>query len=345
METEIKAYSYERLIPLAVELGQPKFRADQLANWLYGHSVDSYNKMGNLPKSFREKLEAEHPLFVPTVANRQFSQDGTRKYVLEFHDGAQVETVAMPSENETGHKKMSVCVSTQVGCSMGCSFCATGKEGFSRNLLPGEIVDQIKVAETDTGISATSLVTMGQGEPFLNYGNVIDALRFANHPKLLGIGARHITLSTCGIIKGINLLSREPEQFTLAVSLHSAIQETRDKLMPKMKNESLSALKESLLTYGERTNRRVSFEYILLAGITDDDASLRALISYCKGLLCHVNLLPVNKIEKSPFHPSSSSVTKKWITELEAVHIPVTLRNSRGSDISGACGQLKNSLS
>lgn len=345
METEIKAYSYEALAELLKQLGQPSFRADQLANWLYAHSVTSYDEMENLPKTLRMTLCENHPLYTPTVINRQISKDKTRKYVLEFHDKTRVETVAMPSEKDSfGHQRMSVCVSTQVGCPMACSFCATGKEGFLRNLLPGEIIDQIKIVEEDTGIVATNIVTMGQGEPFLNYENVLAALRFANHPKLLGIGARHITLSTCGIIKGINHLSQEPEQFTLAVSLHCAIQKTRNKLMPKVANENLSTLKECLIAYVKRTNRRISFEYILLEGITDDEASLAALISYCKDLLCHVNLLPVNKVEGSLFSPSSTSTTKKWLSELEKAHIPVTLRKSRGSDISGACGQLKNSL-
>lgn len=345
MDTEIKAYSYDALTSLIKELEQPSFRADQLANWLYVHSASSYDEMDNLPKALRMKLKENHPLYTPSVINRQVSKDGTRKYVLEFHDGARVETVAMPSGKDKGsHQRMSVCVSTQVGCPMACSFCATGKEGFTRNLLPGEIIDQIKITENDIGISASSVVTMGQGEPFLNYDQVIAALRLANHSKLLGIGARHITLSTCGITKGIDLLSHEPEQFTLAISLHSAIQKTRDTLMPKVASEPLSALKESLISYTKRTNRRISFEYILLDGITDDDASLRALILYCENLLCHVNLLPANKIDGSPFKPSSSSVTRKWISELEKAHIPVSLRNSRGADISGACGQLKNSL-
>lgn len=344
MEHDIKTFTYEELARIVEELDQPSFRTKQLFQWLYFHHVDSYEEMTNLPASLRESLAQTYPLRTGKVVNRRISSDKTRKYIIEFHDGARVETVAMPSTSSDGTERLSICFSTQVGCPMECSFCATGKEGFTRNLTSGEMIDQIFIAQRDMGIRVSSLVAMGQGEPFLNYESTIAALRVANSPLSLNIGARHITISTCGIVRGILKLSEEPEQFTLAVSLHSAEQKVRDRLMPAMAQTPLSGLKDALLEYREKTNRRVTFEYIMIKGVNDTDRALEHLLSFCKGMLCHVNLLPMNKVSGSPYQPSDERTMRLWVASLEQRGIETTVRNSRGSDIAGACGQLKNSL-
>ena len=227
---------------------------------------------------------------------------------------------------------------------MACSFCATGKEGFTRNLTPGEIVDQIMLAEDDMGMRVTNVVGMGQGEPFLNYDNVLAALRIMNSPDGMGIGARHITVSTCGILAGIEKWAKEPEQFTLAISLHAAVQSTRDELMPRVANQNLVYLKRELMNYVSEARRRVTLEYIMISDITDTEDHLRALESFCDGLLCHVNLIPINSIDKSPYKPCSKKKLHHFVDELARKGTEATIRNSRGADIDGACGQLKNKM-
>ena len=276
----IKTYSLDNLKQLMKDLGQPSFRAKQLHEWLYLHHVDSYDEITNLPQTLRVQLSADYPLFTPAVIDSQTSQDGTAKYVISYHDGARVETVAIPSSDG----RLTVCCSTQAGCAMGCTFCATGKEGFTRNLSAGEIVDQILIAQTRMGERVSNVVVMGQGEPFLNYEQTLSALRILNDEKLLNIGARHITLSTCGILSGIDHLGTEPEQFTLAVSLHAAIQRTRDEIMPGVANYGLGKLKTALLKYIERTNRRITLEYAMMNHVNDSEEDLKALIEFCTGL-------------------------------------------------------------
>ena len=226
---------------------------------------------------------------------------------------------------------------------MGCVFCATGIEGFTRNLVIGEIIDQILVVQNDFRKRVTNLVGMGQGEPFLNYDAVIGALDIINSKKGLNIGARKITLSTCGIIKGIQRFSQVKEQYTLAISLHAARQEVRDRIMPHASSQPLYQLKEALRDYLDETNRRITFEYTLIKGINDSEADLKALISFVSGLLCHINLIQLNSISDSPFQPSSSETVSIWKRVIEQNGIETTIRLSKGSDISGACGQLKNS--
>lgn len=343
MTQPIKSYSIEELQDLMVELGQPAFRANQLFQWLYLHHVSTYDEMTNLPSSLRQTLEKNYPLEIPRIIDKQTSKDGTRKYIIQFTDGACVEMIGIPSRSS--HERMTVCFSTQVGCPIGCAFCATGKEGFTRNLTPGEIVDQILVAQKDLGTRVTNIVGMGQGEPFLNYDNTLSALRILNSPQGVSIGARHITISTCGIFSGIKKLATEPEQFTLAISLHAARQEVRNTLMPKMASYPLDQLHSVISAYLNKTNRRVTFEYIMIEGINDTAADREALASFCSDLLCHINLIPINSIENSPYHPSSSKTMHQWIKELQKRGVETTIRDSRGSDIAGACGQLKNSHS
>ncbi len=342
MNEPIKTYSYDELATCLKELRQPAFRSKQLFEWLYGKGAQSYDEMTNLPAALRKELASKHPLHVPSILEEAISSDGTRKYLLSYHDGVVVETVAIPSK---GGDRLTVCFSTQAGCPMECSFCATGKEGLTRNLLPGEIVDQILVVQQQMDKRVTNVVGMGQGEPFLNYSNVIAALHIINHPKGLGIGARHICVSTCGVIPGIDAFADEPEQFTLAVSLHSARQDTRLELMPKTSAFPLDKLKEHLERYITKTNRRVTFEYIMIKGVNDTPRDLQALLAFCEGLLCHINFIPINSVPGSPLKPSDSKTVNEWIATANKVGIEATLRDSRGSDIAGACGQLKNTYS
>lgn len=341
MDNLIRTYSLDQLAAVTAEAGQPKFRTKQLYEWLHKHHALSYEEMTNLPKAFRDYLEENYPLPETTIVDRQISQDGTRKYVLRLSDGNLIETVGIPSQN---HQRLTVCISSQVGCPMACQFCATGKEGFTRNLNPDEITNQITVVERDFSQSVSNVVVMGQGEPFLNYENLLLALKEINNPDSFNIGARHITVSTCGILDGIEQFSHEPYQFTLAISLHSAIQPDRDALMPRVKNQPLDQLKQALQKYIQNTNRRITFEYLLIKGINDSDQHLAALKTYASDLLCHINLLSVNNVEGSPFKPPTSETINHWLNELNKAGIETTIRHSKGADIDGACGQLKNKL-
>ena len=339
-------YSARGIEQLLESLGQPKFRGKQLVQWLYKHGVKSYDEMTNLPAKLRATLEETTPLIPPTIVDKQVSIDGTRKFLLEFADGKQVETVGIPSRNSNAKglpRRLTVCFSTQVGCPMRCSFCATGREGFTRNLVPGEMLWQVLTCQEDFGMRVSNIVAMGQGEPFLNYDNVLEALRLMNSPDGLGIGARHISLSTCGILAGIRRFSGEHEQFTLAVSLHSAIQERRDELMPGCVKVKLADLKRELQAYQRESNRRITLEYLMVDGKTDDAASLDALVDFCHGMQAHVNLLKINHIDGSPLEPTPVKRLEWFQANLEYAGIETTIRDSRGADIDGACGQLKNS--
>lgn len=345
MET-VFAYSAQGIEELVVSLGQPRFRAKQLIQWLYKHGVESYDQMSNLPAKLREQLAIAAPLVPPVVVDAQVSADGTRKFLLQLQDGNLVETVGIPSRdiNAQGNpRRLTVCFSTQVGCPMRCSFCATGREGFTRNLLPGEMVWQVLVCQREFGMRVSNIVAMGQGEPFLNYENVIAALRYMNSPDALEIGARHISLSTCGILPGIRRFSEEHEQFTLAVSLHSAIQEVRDSLMPGCTGVKLADLKRELQLYQQESSRRITFEYLMVDGITDTNESLAALVAFCRGMQAHVNLLKINHVDGSPLEPTPTQRLTWFQHALEDADIQTTIRDSRGADIDGACGQLKNS--
>ena len=338
MTEPIKTYSIEEVEEFISGAGLPEFRAGQLLEWIYGKAVHSYEEMTNLPKPMREQLALAFPLHVPEVVARQLSTDGTRKYLLEFHDGTRTETVGLPSQDG----RLTVCVSSQAGCAMACAFCATGMQGLARNLAPGEIVDQVLTVQRDFNRTVTNVVVMGQGEPFAHYDATLAALRIMNHPKLLNIGSRRITVSTCGIIDGINRFMREDGQFTLAVSLHAARQEVRDRLMPAMQSQRLGALRKALENYANATGRRFSLEYALIAGTNDSPEDLAALEKFCRRLLCHVNLIPLNDIEEAPFKPAPQRLMAVWRDELEKAGIPVSIRQSRGPDILAACGQLAN---
>ena len=338
MGIEFKQLSLEEFYAFIEEAKVPKYRASQILDWVYGKGVSSYGNMSNLPKSMREQLASLLPLNKPAIAAKQVSRDGSRKYLIEFSDECFVETVGLP----TDEGKLSVCASSQCGCAMGCIFCATGKTGFTRNLYPGEIADQIQVVQDDFGRRVTNVVIMGQGEPFSNYDNTLAALRILNNSRFYNIGARHITVSSCGVIEGIKRFAEEPEQFTLAVSLHSAVQKTRNSIMPAMRNQKLDNLRSALIHYSQQTGRRYSFEYALMDSVNDSTNDLNAFINFCKGLLCHVNLIPLNDVEGSPARPPHREKLELWKETLQANGIAATIRKSRGEDILAACGQLSS---
>lgn len=345
MTASIKTYSLSQLEAIMADYGFPRFRADQLHRWLHSHHAKSYDEMTNLPKNLREKLAHDHPLSTSKIIEKRISSDGTRKYVIALSDGELVEMVGIPTlDGEGSVEKLTVCFSTQVGCSMGCSFCATGQEGFKRNLTADEMVDQVVLVGEDMETRVSNVVAMGQGEPFLNFDELLRAVRIINSPDDLNIGARHITVSTCGIISGIEQMSTIREQFTLAVSLHSARQNIRNDLMPQLVNQPLLELKNALLSYIETTNRRVTFEYIMLDKMNDSDMDLNALIDFCEGLLCHINLIPFNAVSDSTYSPTKKERLQRWQNALTEAGIETTVRKSRGSDIAGACGQLKNTI-
>ncbi len=338
MKTPIKNLTRKEMRSAFKADGLPIFRSKQVIEWIYKRSATSYDEMSNLSRSLREKLSNDYPLYTPEIIDRQVSTDGTRKFLLRFNGGYSAETVGIPSNDG----RLTVCCSSQAGCAMACDFCATGKGGFKANLKVGEIVDQILTVQKDFETRVTNIVVMGQGEPMLNLPNVVEALRICNDESLLGIGARKITLSTCGVIPGIKNFGNVKEQFTLAVSLHSAIQKTRDEIMPGVRIYPLDALKEALIEYVQKTNRRVTFEYALMKDTNDSKSHLDNLLRYCDGLLCHVNLIPLNEIPDSPYKPSATKTLMKWEKTLIDNGVETSIRNSRGSDIAGACGQLAN---
>ena len=339
MHTTLKQFTLNELQELLLTEGEKKFRATQIFDWLYKQHASSYDEMRNISQRTKSILAKQYPFTYPSLVHKQVSADGTRKYLLRLFDDVLVETVGIPSTNN----KLTVCCSSQAGCAMACAFCATGKQGLIRNLYLGEIVDQINVVADDFRQRVSNIVVMGQGEPFANYQAVIEALHILNNSRYNDIGARHITISTCGIVSNIKKLAHEGMQYTLAVSLHSAIQRTRNEIMPRVTQFPLTDLKDALEYYTRTTNRRVSLEYALIKDVNDSAEHLRALCSFCNNLLCHVNIIMLNKIENSPFAPVSESVRRLWLQELENHNIPATARRSRGADIDGACGQLARS--
>ena len=334
-KVDLRTLSHEQLVDLMEQLGYPKFSAKQVEDWVWKHNVSDFQEMTNVPAALRADLSARCTLGGTSEVARQVSSDGSRKYLLRYSDDTQAECVGMPTRN-----RLAVCVSTQAGCRMGCVFCATGQGGFTRSLKATEIYDQVMHVSEDFQTRASSVVMMGQGEPFNNYDEVIKALRMLNSPEGAGIGARHLTVSTCGVIPMIRRFSKEPEQFTLAVSLHSAIQSTRNAIMPGVKKYTLQRLHDVMGEYVEATGRRPTYEYALIGGVNDNNAELEALCDFTRGTLAHVNLIQLNDLEDSRLKPSTQERAELFVRRLAQVGIEATIRNSRGNDIDAACGQL-----
>jgi 23S rRNA (adenine2503-C2)-methyltransferase len=333
---DIGSLSREQIAEAFGLFGLPRFRTTQVVRWLYGRGATDFSEMTDLPAALRADLSQRYRVGQAEVVTRQLSADGTRKYLVRFDDGTTVETVGLPEGD-----RLTVCFSTQAGCAMGCVFCATGRAGFTRDLTCGEMVRQVLLVAGDFGRRVTNAVAMGQGEPFANYDATLAALRFMNSEDGPGIGARHITVSTCGILPGLRRFAQEPEQFTLAVSLHSAVQKTRDRLMPGVRGVPLPSLREALVAYAERSGRRPTLEYALVAGVNDTDAELDALIAFARGMLVHVNLIPVNAVAGAGLDRSVADRVRLFRDRLLRAGIEASVRVERGSDIDAACGQLR----
>ena len=334
---EISSLSFSELSEKIAEMGLPKFRAKQIYEWLHKKNVDSFDKMTNLDKALRERLSEEFLIAVPAVSRKLVSKiDGTVKYLFEFSDGECVESVVM--KYKYGN---SICVSTQVGCAMGCTFCASTKAGRVRNLTAGEILGQIYRAQTDTGERISHIVLMGIGEPLDNFDNVMKFLDMVSDENGLNIGQRNISLSTCGVVPNIYKLAERKMQITLSISIHSPTDELRTSMMPINKKYPISELIKACRSYVKTTGRRISFEYSLIKGVNDSPECAEKLCELLKGMLCHVNLIPVNTIEQSDYRKSDKEAIEKFKNIIEKHKITATVRRKLGADINAACGQLR----
>ena len=332
----IKDYDLEDLKQELISIGEKGFRAEQIFKWLYQEKVKSFDEMTNLSLELREKLKNNYTICNYNILKKLESSDGTKKYLFDILDGNIIESVLMEY-----HYGKSVCVSSQVGCKMGCKFCASTGIPFVRNLTAGEIVEQILAIEQDTGEKISNIVFMGIGEPLDNYDNVIKAIRILNNPKGLGIGARHISVSTSGLVPRIYDLAKENIQCTLSVSLHASNNEKRSSMMPVNNRYSVEELIKACKDYIAMTNKRISFEYALAKDNNDNMQDAKELANLLKGMLCHVNLIPINKIENGKFTKSSNGNIIKFRDYLNDHGIVATIRRELGSDIEAACGQLR----
>lgn len=332
----IKDYNMEELKEELKEMGEKTFRAEQIFKWLYEEKVQSFDEMTNLSLPLREKLKNNYTMCNFNILKKQESKDGTIKYLLDVLDGNAIETVLMRY-----HHGNSICVSSQIGCKMGCKFCASTGINFIRNLSSGEIVEQIIRVEQDTEERISNVVFMGIGEPLDNYDNVVNAIRLINYPKGLNIGARHISISTSGLVPRIYQLAEENIQCTLSISLHATNNENRSSMMPVNQTYPIEELLQACKDYIQKTNRRISFEYALAKDNNDNIEDAKELVKRLKGMLCHVNLIPINKIENGKFTKSSMENIMKFRDYLNDHGIVATIRRELGSDIDAACGQLR----
>ncbi len=339
---------------LALSLGQPRFRGRQLFHWVHGRLETDLNRMSNLPGGFATQLAEEHPVVHAASVRETVSADGeTRKRLLQMPDGQRVETVLMEARGPGREvDRYTVCVSSQVGCALGCSFCVTGQVGFVRQLSQGEIVEQVygferwlRETSPERGEGeqrfVTNVVYMGMGEPMANYEAVMASVRLLTDPEGLGLGARRITLSTAGLVPGIHRLADEGLPLGLAISLHAPNDQLRDRLMPVNRRYPIASLLGAAAKYAEKTGRRVTYEYSLIEGVNDSVAQARELARVLGGQLCHVNLIPVNVSLDPTLRSSNPKRVAAFRKALEEAHIPCTLRQSRGQDILAACGQLR----
>ncbi|MDO5306941.1 MAG: 23S rRNA (adenine(2503)-C(2))-methyltransferase RlmN [bacterium] len=331
----LSGLSLKEIEDFIASLNASKYRAKQIHNWIYSKSVNSIEEMTDLSKSFREELKKIATVSNSKIKIKQESKDGTLKYLVEYPDGECVETVLMRFDNRAN---LTACVSSQVGCAVNCSFCATGKRGFIRNLTYQEIVEQVLTIQRDTGLKVTNIVFMGQGEPLLNLENVLKALEIFNND--FQIGARRITISTSGIIPKIYELAELELQSTLAISLHSPIHEQRAKLMPIENKYPLNELKKALKYYIEKTGRRITIEYILIHEFNDTLEVAKKLAEFMKDLKCNVNLIPYNTVGESIYKKPNNNDIMKFKYIIEHSGKKVTVRLERGADIDAACGQL-----
>lgn len=336
MNENIQSMTQAEIAQLLKELGQPAFRSKQVYTWLHKGAL-SYSEMTNLPKALRDVLEEKYPLHIPKVIRKQESaKDGTVKYLWELADGNCVETVLMRY-----HYGNSVCISTEVGCRMGCAFCASTLGGLVRKLEPYEMLNQVLFTQVDSGLPISHIVLMGIGEPLDNFDNVMRFLELVNSEDGMNISMRHISLSTCGLVPGIDRLAEKKLQLTLSVSLHAPTDEIRNTIMPVNKAYPTEQLLAACRRYYEKTGRRISFEYAMINGVNDTPEAAKTLLKRLKGLPAHMNLIPLNHVEESPLKPSTRRAVQTFQKLLEDGGIPATVRRTLGSDIDASCGQLR----
>ena len=333
---DIKSMTLAQITEELAALGEPKFRAGQVYRWLH-QGARSFDGMTNLSKALREKLKGLYELYAPTPARRlESAKDGTIKYLWRLKDGNCVESVLMRY-----HHGNTVCISSEVGCPMGCAFCASTLGGLVRRLEPSELLDQVLFTQIDSGLPISNIVLMGIGEPLDNYDNVLRFLELVNSPEGMNIGMRHISLSTCGLVDKIDRLAEENLQLTLSVSLHAPTDEIRSTIMPVNRRYNVEALLASCKRYFEKTGRRISFEYAMIRGVNDTPQMAQILIKKLSGIAAHVNLIPLNEVAESPLKPSLPETVKLFQQTLESKGIPATVRRTLGSDINASCGQLR----
>ncbi len=332
--TDIKSMNIPELTAFLKEMGQPAFRAKQIFSWMH-RGARSFDEMTNLSKDLRQKLSETCLLTAPTVERKQVSAlDGTIKYLWKLSDGNCIETVLMQYKHGN-----TVCISSQVGCRMGCAFCASTLGGKVRDLRPSEMIDQVLFTQLDSGKPISNIVLMGIGEPLDNFDTVMRFLELVNHPDGLNIGMRHISLSTCGLVEKIDKLADLQLQLTLSVSLHAPDDETRSAIMPVNKSVGVERLFQSCRRYFEKTGRRISYEYAMIDGVNDSDRQADLLASHLRGMPGHVNLIPLNEVKESPLKPSRR--VAQFQKRLESHGVTVTVRRKLGGDIDASCGQLR----
>ena len=337
MKQDIKSLTLQELTTQIVDLGLPKFRAGQIYSWLHKQCAESFDEMTNLSKDLRQKLDEVYEIKNCQIERKYESQiDDTKKYLFRLNDGELIESVLM--KYKYGY---TVCVSSQVGCNMKCSFCASTIDGCVRNLAPSEILSQVYAITRDNDIRVSHIVLMGMGEPLDNYDNVIRFLDLISNEDGLNISARHISISTCGIVPRIYDLIEQHPQFTLSVSLHAPNDELRSRIMPVNKKWGVDELLTACKQYTDTTKRRISFEYAMMDGINDTDECARQLRKKLKGTLCHVNLIPANEVRENDYKRSSLERLTAFSKILEAGGITTTIRRSLGGDIDASCGQLR----
>ena len=336
-KTDLKSLPMDQLEQWVLEHGEKKFRAKQLYQWMHVKLADSVEQMSNLPAKLREQISENSTFTVlKQVTMQESAIDGTRKYLFELEDHNMVESVLMRYKHGN-----SVCISSQVGCRMGCRFCASTLDGLVRNLTPAEMLEQIYRISADTGERVSNVVVMGTGEPLDNYDNLLTFIRMLTDENGLHISQRNITVSTCGLVPRIRDLAKEDLQITLALSLHATTDEKRRKLMPIANRYSIKELMEVCQYYFEQTGRRITFEYSLVGGVNDTEEDARELIALAKPLCCHINLIPVNPIKERDYVQSDTKHIQAFKNKLESKMIHVTIRREMGRDIDGACGQLR----
>ena len=335
--TDIKSLTYDEVMAFVTSIGEKSFRGKQLYEWMHVHRVASYREMTNLSKAFRQQLEDTTTYTSLTKVDCQISkEDGTRKYLFALADGNVVESVLMRYKHGN-----SVCVSSQVGCRMGCRFCASTLDGLLRNLTASEILDQIYAIERDTKERVSNVVVMGTGEPMDNYDNIVRFVKLLSDEHGANISQRNITVSTCGIVPRMRQLADEKLQITLALSLHACNQQKRLELMPVANKYDIHEVVDACRYYFEQTGRRITFEYSLVGGVNDSSQDAEELTALLQGINCHVNLIPVNPIKERDYVQSNRAVVEAFKNKLEKNGINVTIRREMGRDIDGACGQLR----